>query len=250
MGALEQSPATTGARFFDASYREEATLADGSKVVLRLVRPSDKEMFVRGLARLSDESRYLRFFTDKRRFTQAELVYLTEVDQERHVALGALRVAEDGSEEGLGVARFVTFADEPDVAEAAVAVIDEMHGKGLGRLLFLRIIAAARERGITRFRAEVLPENTAMRQLCHTLDPQAAERSDGECVVVTLTLPEVAATEAPSAEAGRGPIYRLLRLVAERLVTIRRALDSLIGEHRHEAETDEPSARPEPPAQP
>src|SRR5690606_29673009 len=103
-----------------------------------------------------------------------------------------------------------------------------------------------RERGVTRFRAEVLPENTAMRQLCHTLDPEAAERSDGESVVVTLTLPEVAATEAPSAEVGRGPIYRLLRLVAERLITIRRALDSLVGlDHGNEARE---APAPEPPA--
>lgn len=236
MDGREQAPAAEGAtaRHFGVGYREEASLADGSRVVLRLVQPSDKEMFVRGLERLSEESRYLRFFTDKRRFTPAELVYLTEMDQERHFALGALRIGVDGREEGLGVARFVCFADEPDVAEAAVAVIDEMHGKGLGRLLFLRLVAAARERGVTRFRAEVLPENTAMRGLCRTLDPEAAERSDGESIVLTLTLPEVAPGEAPSAEVGRGPIYRLLRLVAERLVTIRRVVDALVGLERGE----------------
>src|SRR5262249_26789271 len=106
-------------RRFDASYRETLELRDGSTVELRPIRPEDKPIFLDGFARLTPESRYLRFFTGKDHLTDAELAYLTEVDGERHFALGA--IAPDGR--GAGVARFVRLEDEPDVAELAVTVV-------------------------------------------------------------------------------------------------------------------------------
>src|SRR5436189_102460 len=115
-----------------------------------MIRPEDKPLLRRGLAKLSVESRLRRFFAARNDFTPAELVYLTEVDGKDHVAIGALR-ADDG--EGVGVARFVRHAPAGEVAEPAIAVVDDMQGKGLGRLLLARLVAAARERGVTRFHA-------------------------------------------------------------------------------------------------
>src|SRR5207244_92171 len=112
----------------------------------------------RGFAGLSAESRYRRFFSAKDRLSEAELRYLTEVDGVDHFALGALH---DG--EGAGVARFVRLRDRPDTAEAAIVVVDERQGCGLGRLLLTRLTEAARERGITRFRSDVLARNQAAR---------------------------------------------------------------------------------------
>ncbi|HTJ41148.1 MAG TPA: GNAT family N-acetyltransferase, partial [Kofleriaceae bacterium] len=130
-------------------------------MVLRLVRPADKELLARGFARLSPHSRYLRFFTPKSALTDDELRYLTECDHLRHLAIGATTADEH---DGLGVARFIALDGEPGVADAAIAVIDDMHGKGLGSLLFERLVAAARERGITRVRCDVLGSNTAMQE--------------------------------------------------------------------------------------
>ena len=112
-------------RYFDADYAELARLRDGTPVQLRLVRASDKELVRKGFARLSPESRYLRFFAPKDHLTERELSYLTELDGEHHLAIGAERVptGADGPE-GLGVARFIRLADDPAVAEAAVAVLD------------------------------------------------------------------------------------------------------------------------------
>ena len=212
---------------FDADYRETATLRDGTNVLLRLVEPTDKSMLVRGLQRLSPESRYLRFFTSKNRLSEQELSYLTEIDQLNHFAMGAVRQLEDGSEEGLGVGRYVVLDEGADVAEPAIAVVDDMQGQGLGRLLFLRLVAAARERGITRFRSEVLAENHAMLKLLHDLAPGAVQQVDGALVVVQLMLPELHATEAPTSQRGRGPVYRLLAMAAERMVEMRHLLERL-----------------------
>ncbi len=78
--------ALTKRLFFDARYRERARLDDGSEIVLRLIRPTDKELLRRAFNTLSDESRYRRFFTQKRELSEAELTYLTELDGHDHFA--------------------------------------------------------------------------------------------------------------------------------------------------------------------
>lgn len=167
------------ARVFTADYVEHATLRDGTDVILRLVEPQDKELLKRGFENWSAESRYARFFVPKLRLSDDELTYLCDVDQENHFALGAIREG-DGEPRGLGIARFIRLqhidgepVDDgaPVTAEAAIAVCDEMQGKGLGRVLFERLVAAAAERGIERFRCEVLGGNSGMKTLIDALAP-------------------------------------------------------------------------------
>ncbi len=219
-------------RHFDEDYIERTTLTDGSEVLLRLVRPADKQLLVRGLEQLSGPSRYRRFFTTKEHFTGTELAYLTEFDGQDHLAIGAVREAPDGELEGLGVARFVRSKDTPEVAEAAVAVVDQMHRKGLGRLLFVRLVAAAAERGITQFRAEVLADNKAMLQLADQLAPNEIAASEDDVVTCTMPLPEVSATDSPDTERRRGSTYGLLSLVGKQAVRVRHMIESLGGRLR------------------
>ena len=178
------------ARHFTLDYAERAELRDGTPVLLRLVRPADKELLRAGFERLSEDSRYARFFTPKSALSDDELRYLTEVDHEDHLAIGATS-ERDGEPSGLGVARFIRFADRPEAAEAAIAVADEAQRKGLGRLLLLRLIAAARERGIERFRFEVLRSNTGMATLIAEIAPdRTVETADG-ALSIEIALPDV-----------------------------------------------------------
>ncbi len=131
-------------RHFDAAYAERVTLADGSHATLRMIRPSDKPQIVDGLGRMSETSRYRRFLSAKRSLSESELRYLTEIDGENHVAIVALE-ADGGETRRIGVARFVRLSEEPTSAEAAVTVTDENQGKGLGRVLLQRLVAAAVE---------------------------------------------------------------------------------------------------------
>ncbi|MBI4953962.1 MAG: GNAT family N-acetyltransferase [Myxococcales bacterium] len=214
-------------RHFDAGYRERARLADGTEIALRLLRADDKAALAEGLARMSDRSRFQRFFASKTHLTQSELAYLTELDGERHFALCAVRDRADGREDGLGVARFVrldTRADGDPTAEPAVTVIDEVQGKGLGRLLFLRLCAAARERGVLRFRTDVLVDNVAMRKLIYDLAPEVEQQVDGDVVTLDFPLPDVDVAEAPDSVSGRERNYRVLTLAAQGLVQVRRWL--------------------------
>jgi GNAT superfamily N-acetyltransferase len=191
------------ARHFTLDYTEHAELRDGTPVLLRLLRPTDKELLRTGFERLSGQSRYARFFTPKTALSDDELRYLTEVDQEDHVAIGAAS-ERDGEQSGLGVARFIRFADRRDTAEAAIAVADHAQRKGLGRLLLLRLIAAARERGIERFRFEVLPSNAAMTTLIAEIAPErTVETADGALSI------EIALSDVEPSQPAIGPPTRI-----------------------------------------
>ena len=107
---------------------------------------------------LSDDSRYRRFLTQKKALLETELGYLTEVDHHDHEALAAFAVE---SGEPLGIARFVRSTEDPGAAEAAVAVVDDWHERGVGSVLLEALADRAREEGIRRFTATLLEINAA-----------------------------------------------------------------------------------------
>jgi RimJ/RimL family protein N-acetyltransferase len=137
-----------------------SSLADGTPVLVRPIRPEDKALLAAGFDRLSDESRYRRFMAPVTELSEEQLTKLTEIDYVNHFAWIALRA--DRPEEGMGVARYVRVEEEPTVAEAAVTVLDDYQGRGLGTLLLALLAVAARAAGIERFRAYVLEENAPM----------------------------------------------------------------------------------------
>ena len=171
---------------YDSRYREEIVLSDGSRALLRLIRPSDKALLAAGMRRLSSEGRYRRFHVPKHDLTRADLKYLTEVDQSTHVAIGAVR--RGGRREGLGIARFVQLPGRPDTAEIAIAVADEAQGRGLGKGLLVRLADAARERGIRYFTCEVLATNQPFLSMLHKLFPHQTRHYTGSVVTVDIRL--------------------------------------------------------------
>jgi GNAT superfamily N-acetyltransferase len=170
----------------------ERWLRDGTPVRLRLIDDRDRERLRAGFRALSPESRYRRFFTPVPRLTEDMLDRLVRTDGWDHVAVGAERGGLAlGRRDGLGVARFIRLADRPDTAEIAVAVIDAMQRLGLGRLLLQALSRAARDRGVRRFRALVLPGNQEMQHLLRHLDPDLrVAMEDGLCAF-ELDVPDV-----------------------------------------------------------
>jgi len=210
-------------RFFSSDYVERASLRDGTPIVLRLLAPEDAALLRRGFDALSPESRYARFLVPKQRLSDDELRYLTDVDHETHFALGAVREDGDGRGNpiGLGIARFIRLPDrpgEPPTAEAAIAVADEVHGQGLGKLLFLRLCAAAAERGIERFRCEVLCSNASMQALVGSLAMDTHHHVEAGVTTIDFALPGVAPDAPAAAPPPPGPMYRVFRAAAENAV--------------------------------
>ncbi len=145
---------------FIEQHTEVVELDDGSQVLVRPITPDDKDGLQDGLRRLSPQSRYLRFFSDVDSLSARELRYLTEIDYVDHFALVAVEHPPPNDRPGgVAVGRYIRLAGEPEVAEAAVAVVDDWQGKGIGRLLTTRLAHVAAENGVRRFRVYVLPEN-------------------------------------------------------------------------------------------
>jgi len=226
-------------RFFSLDYLERTTLRDGTPIYMRLVGPGDQEALRAGFERLSPASRYARFLAPKAALSDDELRYLCDVDSEQHFAIGA--ALDDGAHDlpgiarppgagtpvGLGIARFIRLADLPNTAEAAIAVLDEMQNRGLGQLLFLRLVAAAAERGIERFRCEVLTNNAGMSALIAQIDPyRTVEVGDG-VMSIEIVLPSITPTQSPGSEARQNQLYRLFRAAAQNAVELTDAVRKL-----------------------
>jgi protein lysine acetyltransferase len=141
-------------------------LSDGTRVLVRPIRPDDKQLLADGLRRLSRETVRRRFLAAKPRFTSTELRYLTELDGVNHIALVA--VLADDPDVLVAVARCVRLTERHDTAEMAIVVGDPWQGKGLGRALSSALADAALEVGIRNFEATILAENVPARRLMHT----------------------------------------------------------------------------------
>ena len=116
-------------------------------------------IFYRPSSGLDPLSRYRRFFTNKRGFTERERAFFLNVDFDQHVALVAL-MEEAGRKVVVGGGRYVVV--RPGSAEVAFVVIDEYQGLGVGSLLMRHLVAIARAAGLQELIAEVLPENIPM----------------------------------------------------------------------------------------
>ena len=148
------------------SFRARERLPDGRILHIRPIRPGDREKLREEFLKLSPASIRDRFFNAKTDLTPGELTYFTEVDFSNHVAL----VAELETDTGLrpaGIGRFVRRQHQPDHCEAAITVADALHGLGIGKILLRQLINCARELGLRRFDAAVLPQNKRMATLLY-----------------------------------------------------------------------------------
>mmetsp|Transcript_15289 Transcript_15289/g.23806 ORF Transcript_15289/g.23806 Transcript_15289/m.23806 type:complete len:282 (-) Transcript_15289:62-907(-) len=187
-------------RHFDKNYCERLVLRDGSVVTLRLVRPTDHDLWVDCFKRISPESRYLRFCSVKKSMSEKEIQYFTIVDQEKHFCIVAVKEELDGDDKpheiGLGVGRFICSREDPSLAEPAIVVMDDYQNHGLGYVIALRLVAAAKERNVNTFEATILGSNTKVVRLMKDLSPNTKVYSNGMDMVVTSELPFVQPDES------------------------------------------------------
>lgn len=187
------------------------TLPDGGRVTLRPIRASDADELRAGFERLSDRSKYLRFFTPLQHLPQAWVSQLTDLDHRTHRAWVAYDPAADVPPPGLGVgvARLIELADEPEKAEAAVAVTDDYHGRGIGRLLLEVVTGTADAAGYSTLVTNVLRENSRMLDLVAEIDAEKVRTGDGASVRIEIPL-----VDTPDEQVAEGALYDLLRLAA------------------------------------
>jgi len=188
----------------------ELEARDGTPILVRPILPEDADRLRAGFRALSEESRYRRFMAPIAELGDEQVRYLTQIDYRDHMAW----VAVDPTlpdQPGLGVARYVRVADEPDVAEAAITVVDSHHGRGIGTILLAMLALSARENGVRSFRGYVLEDNGPVLEILRELGG-VVEQFDGSVMRVDVPIPEDP-DDLPDTPTGR-----VFRAVAKRLI--------------------------------
>jgi RimJ/RimL family protein N-acetyltransferase len=199
---------------------EEIRLTDGTRLIIRPIRPADAPLLAAAFAELSPESRYRRFFTPMKEVDAEHLAYLTDVDHHDHEALVAIHMSSGSC---AGVARFVRVA--PEVAEPAVVVGDRWQGLGLGTKLLEELADRARTEGVTRFAGVVLADNQDAIRLLERLG--SIPPASGPELNFEIDLLDD--------ERAHPTLRELVRALAEGLLAPARAL---AGREPHEADGD------------
>ncbi|MFG3074774.1 GNAT family N-acetyltransferase [Streptomyces sp. NPDC048225] len=149
---------------YPAHWEADVVLRDGGTARVRPITVDDAERLVSFYEQVSDESKYYRFFAPYPRLSAKDVHRFTHHDFVDRVGLAATVGGEfiatvRYDRIGAGGAPAPAPADE---AEVAFLVQDAHQGRGVASALLEHIAAVARERGIRRFAAEVLPANNKM----------------------------------------------------------------------------------------
>jgi len=175
-------------RPYPKELEDEIALNDGRTLLLRPIRPEDEPMLVAAFRKASPEAVRLRFFAPIKELTHETAAGLTQLDYDREMALVLADHDRPGAAELYAVARFSTDPDQ-EKAEFAIAVRDDVTGRGLGTLLMRRLIDYARRRGIGEIFGLVLRENRPMLAICRLLGfEETADPDDPAIRLVRLRL--------------------------------------------------------------
>ncbi|HLZ95230.1 MAG TPA: GNAT family N-acetyltransferase [Candidatus Dormibacteraeota bacterium] len=164
-------------------------LADRTKVHVRPIVPEDEPLLHEAVAAMSERTVYFRFFSPLKRMPDALAHRLAVVDYDARFAIVATTHRPSGKERILGVARY-DRAQGTNVAEVAVAVVDEFQRRGLGRALLTILAKVARDHGIKTFSLIVLPENQQMLGLLRKMGWIHQAKLAGGVYEITFDLPD------------------------------------------------------------
>src|SRR5438034_9949551 len=163
-------------------------LRDGSKVHLRPIAAEDEPLLHEAVAAMSERTVYFRFFSPLKRMSDALAHRLAVVDYHDRFAIVATMNRANGKERIVGVARY-DRASGTDVAETAVAVVDEFQRRGMGSALLAILAKVARQEGIKTFSLIVLPENQQMLGLLRKMGWIHQARLAGGVYEISFDLP-------------------------------------------------------------
>jgi acyl-CoA synthetase (NDP forming)/RimJ/RimL family protein N-acetyltransferase len=194
----------------------DVLLSDGSAAHLRQIRPEDAPAIVDFHSRMSERTRYLRYFSPYPRIPERDLerfVHVDHADREAFVMVSDQRIIAVGRYERLG-------HDSPE-AEVALVVEDAHQGRGIGSVLLEHLAQAARENGIHRFVAEVLPENGGMLRVFSDFGYSIQRRyADGVVHLDFPIEPTEKSREVQESREQRTEARSIARLLAPRAVAV------------------------------
>ena len=164
-------------------YVASETLRNGLPVIVRALRPDDRDRVAEAVRGLDRDSIYLRLFSYRNELTDAALDRIMRFDPASEVVL----IVVTGEQRVIGSGRYV--ATSPDSAEVAFMVEEDFHGQGIASKLLRHLAQVAIGQGIRHFEADVLAENKAMLGVFARTGWPMTKAREGDVIHVKLTLP-------------------------------------------------------------
>jgi len=172
-------------RPYPKEWERHAELRDGTKILVRPLRPEDEPLYGPFLAAVTQQDLRLRFFAPVKEFGHTFIARFTQIDYARAMAFIAI---EESPGNMLGVVRLHADANY-ERGEYAILVRSDLKGRGLGYLLMQMIIEYARAEDLKTIEGQVLAENTAMLAMCRELGFSISpDPSDPDTCIVKLAI--------------------------------------------------------------
>ncbi|MFD0375584.1 GNAT family N-acetyltransferase [Streptomyces sp. NPDC127112] len=208
---------------YPAHWEADVVLRDGGTARIRPITTEDAGRLVSFYEQVSDESKYYRFFAPYPRLSDRDVHRFTHHDYVDRVGLAATI-----GDEFIGTVRYDRIGPDgrpasapADEAEVAFLVQDAHQGRGVASALLEHIGAVARERGIRRFAAEVLPANTKMIKVFTDAGYQQKRSFEDGSVHLTLDLePTAESLAVQRAREQRAEARSVQRLLAPGSVAV------------------------------
>ncbi|MEU9162383.1 GNAT family N-acetyltransferase [Streptomyces sp. NPDC048424] len=208
---------------YPAHWEADVVLRDGGTARIRPITTEDAGRLVSFYEQVSDESKYYRFFAPYPRLSDRDVRRFTHHDYVDRVGLAATIGGEF-----IGTVRYDRIGPDgrpasapADEAEVAFLVQDAHQGRGVASALLEHIGAVARERGIRRFAAEVLPANTKMIKVFTDVGYQQKRSFEDGSVHLTLDLePTAESLAVQRAREQRAEAHSVQRLLAPGSVAV------------------------------
>ena len=163
----------------------ETVAADGKRICLRSIRVSDEKRMRDGIARLSEQSRYMRFFSVQPMPSDPVIDRLLDADGHDHIAWGAIHL--DGRENpAVGAVHAIRSEHHPQAGEFSVAVLDEYHGLGLARMLTTVLLIHCEVEAMCDLEVQTLAENMPAIRFILSI---GAVRQESEAGIISFRLP-------------------------------------------------------------
>ncbi|MEJ7633476.1 GNAT family N-acetyltransferase [Aeromicrobium sp.] len=205
-------------------WEADVLLKDGRVAQLRPILEDDAERLVEFYSRVSEQSKYFRFFAPYPTLSDKDVARFTTVDHDRRVAFVVTLHSTI-----IGVGRYDAVSD--DEAEVAFLVEDAQQGRGVGQLLLEHLAQAGRERGIRTFVADVLPTNSRMQQIFREMGYQVDGTVDSGVTRLTFQIEPtdlaVGVMRAREQRAEAASIERIFRARSIAVIGASRRQDSI-----------------------
>ena len=152
---------------YPKEFETHGQLRDGTKVILRSIKPEDEILWLEMFRRFSDKSVWNRFFNVIHDTPHEFRVRYCDIDYSREIAI--IAELQEDENKMLGVVRF-TFYSDMKKGELAFIVVDRWQGLGLGTMMVQHVIKICKEKRVETIYSVILPNNYGSIRFLKRLD--------------------------------------------------------------------------------